>query len=168
MTFVRLSNLSLTDAGEYRCEANNTRRLQTKKSFISVSRKSNKSHLAIVFTVLFYVIEYPETHIISLVADEVSTSRTVTAIVGDRVTLRCEVTGYPIPVVSWTVADDQSASAIPGVDAQDHSVLLINTTTKKHNNNYTCRATNRVATVTSTIQVIVVECISRTKGCSSE
>ena len=89
----------------------------------------------------------------------------VLVIVGSPVTLRCGVSGYPVPAVSWISGTSVSVEETVGVEVkEDDELLIIKASRKEHTNSYTCIATNRAGQVSRTSHILVGDCLSRTAG----
>jgi hypothetical protein len=140
--------VTLSDAGKYRCVANNTVSVQTREFHISVSEPP-----------LITALSRP---------GEFSVGQDVIVAVGGRIALRCDATGYPPPSRIWTVANGLPVnSTMAQITIQDNgAVLVISDATMVHSNRYTCTAKN-IAGETSKSSVLTVgNCVSSVRHLS--
>jgi hypothetical protein len=146
--FLQFSNLSISDAGHYRCKANNTLRSESGESVLTVSQPPTITGITISPS------DAP-------VWDNVST------VVGDRIAMQCKASGYPKPVISWTIRTNTAVETLSGVAVRDSTQeLVIPSARKIHGNQYSCIARNRAGEAQQTLEVMVLDCISRSRGCS--
>ncbi|KAL1124480.1 hypothetical protein AAG570_001106 [Ranatra chinensis] len=71
---------------------------------------------------------------------------------GSPMTLMCEATGYPKPVITWT---RKGMNMPTGEDSIQASSLTIDSVSKRHSGAYTCTARNSEATDKATVLVTV-------------
>ena len=135
--------VTVSDAGKYRCVANNTASVQTRESRISVAeppRITMQSH-----------------------SGEFSVGVDVNVAVGGRVALRCDVSGYPQPSITWTIGN-----GLPAVNSsmarftiqEDGALIVISDAATLHSKRYTCTATNIAGETSKSSVVTVGRCVS--------
>ena len=81
--------------------------------------------------------------------------------VGGRVALRCDVTGYPEPSRTWTVANGLPVNSTAQIETQENgAVLVISNASTIHSKRYTCTAKNRAGEASKSSVVTVANCVS--------
>jgi hypothetical protein len=142
-TFVRLPNPRALDSGVYRCEANNSYRLDVREITVLVVEPPN-------------IMKSPGSKKAKPIGDKIYQN------VGDTFIIMCNATGHPTPKVTWEYnGRTVQQGSISGVELQDNKhVLVIHNAAVRHTGNYSCTASNMAGTVsrTSLVDVRVSTC----------
>ena len=67
---------------------------------------------------------------------------------GDNVTLHCNATGFPVPIIAWI-------NASSGYVESRTTTLLITAITRSDSSNYMCHASNEIGNDTQTCEIDV-------------
>ena len=87
----------------------------------------------------------------------VSCPDSVSAQIGESLTIKCLVTGDPYPRITWTFADGShlASGSYPGMPLQDRAAIFIRDVAMSHNGTVTLTAHNTFGTKTSQIKLRV-------------
>lgn len=129
---LNISNVTKNDRGIYFCVANNR-----------VSRKARKIPVDVEYAPLVTIERPRQDHVLR-----------------NRVDLRCKVEAFPQPSTIWlkdgyAIKDNQlfTISIFSTADDQVDTTLRILATEKKRYGNYTCKATNKLGSAESTVEL---------------
>ena len=118
---------------------------------------------------MFLCPEPPAITGITISPSDVPVGSNVSTLVGDWIVLRCGASGYPKPFISWTVSTNNTVETLPGIEVRnDSQQLVIASASKSHGSQYSCVARNRAGEARQAFAVIVLDCVSRSRGCSGE
>ncbi|KAK3740720.1 hypothetical protein RRG08_048964 [Elysia crispata] len=87
----------------------------------------------------------------------VSCPKTVSAVPGEPLTIKCLVTGDPYPRITWTFADGThlASGSYPGMPLEDRAAIFIKDVNLSFNGRVTLTAHNSLGTETAQITLIV-------------
>lgn len=131
-----LKTVTESDAGTYRCEANNSIGVDVRNRTIHVNGSFPLMDTGIIADSL-------HTFVLFKVSPRIVTAgENSIAGVGSKVSLKCRATGNPSPTLVWAF-DGSPVTSQSGVSVNsDGTELVIDIATKDHEGIYTCTATN--------------------------